>query len=133
MRPRRLNYQYGRSFYSIFEREMKGVCQRRAEIHLHRYLAEFDFPCSTRIVLGRRRNAFEQSNEGRRWKAVDVSQTWQRAQISSERANPCGGRRKLIAVVIRFRKKRLLSVPVKFLLEISNVRALRTFKFFEDP
>jgi hypothetical protein len=31
-------------FYSIFKRGMKGVYQHCKEKHLHRYLAEFDFP-----------------------------------------------------------------------------------------
>ena len=39
-------------FYSVFKRGMKGVYQHCAEKHLHRYVAEFDFRYSNRIVLG---------------------------------------------------------------------------------
>lgn len=39
-------------YYSIFKRGMKGVYQRCAEKHLHRYLAEFDFRYSNRSALG---------------------------------------------------------------------------------
>jgi hypothetical protein len=31
-------------YYSIFKRGMKGVYQHCSAKHLHRYLAEFDFP-----------------------------------------------------------------------------------------
>ncbi len=31
---------------------MKGIYQRCAEKHLHRYLSEFDFRCSNRVGLG---------------------------------------------------------------------------------
>jgi hypothetical protein len=31
---------------------LKGVYQHCGEQHLHRYLAEFDFRCSTRISVG---------------------------------------------------------------------------------
>jgi transposase-like protein len=39
-------------YFSIFKRGMKGVYQHCSEKHLHRYLAEFDFRYSHRIVLG---------------------------------------------------------------------------------
>jgi hypothetical protein len=39
-------------FYSIFKHGMKGVYQRCAEKHLHRYLSEFDFRYSNRVALG---------------------------------------------------------------------------------
>jgi transposase-like protein len=39
-------------YYSIFKRGMKGVYQRCAEKHLHRYLSEFDFRYSNRVALG---------------------------------------------------------------------------------
>jgi transposase-like protein len=39
-------------YYSIFKRGMKGVYQHCAEKHLHRYLSEFDFRYSNRVVLG---------------------------------------------------------------------------------
>ncbi|MBH5390746.1 IS1595 family transposase [Bradyrhizobium diversitatis] len=39
-------------YYSIFKRGMKGIYQRCAEKHLHRYLAEFDFRYSNRSALG---------------------------------------------------------------------------------
>jgi hypothetical protein len=39
-------------FYSIFKRGMKGTYQHRKEKHLHRYLAEFDFRYSNRVLLG---------------------------------------------------------------------------------
>jgi ISXO2-like transposase domain len=39
-------------FYSIFKHGMKGVYQRRAEKHLHRYLSEFDFRYSNLVALG---------------------------------------------------------------------------------
>jgi transposase-like protein len=40
------------NYYSIFKRGMKGVYQHCKEKHLHRYLAEFDFRYSNRLVLG---------------------------------------------------------------------------------
>jgi transposase-like protein len=40
------------NFYSVFKRGMKGVYQHCKEKHLHRYLAEFDFRYSNRVVLG---------------------------------------------------------------------------------
>ena len=39
-------------FYSIFKRGMKGVYQHCKEKHLHRYLSEFDFRYSNRVMLG---------------------------------------------------------------------------------
>jgi hypothetical protein len=39
-------------YYSIFKRGMKGVYQHCSEMHLHRYLAEFDFRYSHRVKLG---------------------------------------------------------------------------------
>jgi hypothetical protein len=39
-------------FFSTFKRGMVGVYQHCSERHLHRYLAEFDFRYSNRIVLG---------------------------------------------------------------------------------
>ncbi len=39
-------------FYSIFKRGMRGVYQRAAKRHLHRYVAEFDFRYSNRVALG---------------------------------------------------------------------------------
>jgi hypothetical protein len=41
-----------RGFYSVFERGMRGVYQRCAKKHLHRYAAEFDFRYSYRAALG---------------------------------------------------------------------------------
>jgi transposase-like protein len=38
-------------FFSIFKRGMRGVYQHCAERHLHRYLAEFDFRYTHRVVL----------------------------------------------------------------------------------
>ena len=38
--------------FSIFKRGMRGVYQHCSEKHLHRYLAEFDFPYNNRIALG---------------------------------------------------------------------------------
>jgi transposase-like protein len=39
-------------YFSIFKRGMKGVYQHCGEQHLHRYLAEFDFRYSNRVLLG---------------------------------------------------------------------------------
>jgi len=39
-------------FFSIFKRGMKGVYQHCKKSHLHRYLAEFDFRYSKRVVNG---------------------------------------------------------------------------------
>jgi hypothetical protein len=39
-------------YFSIFKRGMKGTYQHRAEKHLHRYLAEFDFRYNNRTALG---------------------------------------------------------------------------------
>ncbi len=39
-------------YFLVFKRGMKGVYQHRAKKHLNRYLAEFDFRYSKRIVLG---------------------------------------------------------------------------------
>ncbi len=39
-------------YFSIFKRGMKGTYQHCAEIHLHRYLAEFDFRYNNRIARG---------------------------------------------------------------------------------
>ncbi|MFZ0943426.1 MAG: IS1595 family transposase [Syntrophobacteraceae bacterium] len=39
-------------YFSIFKRGMRGVYQHCAKKHLHRYLAEFDFRYSNRIVKG---------------------------------------------------------------------------------
>ena len=39
-------------YYSVFKRGTKGVYQHCSERHLHRYLAEFDFPYSNRVALG---------------------------------------------------------------------------------
>ncbi|MET4067045.1 hypothetical protein ABID58_001828 [Bradyrhizobium sp. S3.2.6] len=36
----------------IFKRGMKGVYQHCGEMHLHRYLAGFDFRYSNRVALG---------------------------------------------------------------------------------
>ncbi|MDR4308408.1 transposase [Chelatococcus sambhunathii] len=36
--------------FSIFKCGMKGVYQHCAEKHLHRYLAEFEFPPAWRLV-----------------------------------------------------------------------------------
>jgi ISXO2-like transposase domain len=40
------------SYFSVFKRGMRGTYQHRAEKHLHRYLAEFDFHYNNRIALG---------------------------------------------------------------------------------
>lgn len=39
-------------FFSIFKHGMGGVYQHCLERHLHRYLSEFDFRCSSRSALG---------------------------------------------------------------------------------
>lgn len=39
-------------YFSIFKRGMRGVYQHCKEKHLHRYLAEYDFPYNHRIALG---------------------------------------------------------------------------------
>ena len=39
-------------YFSIFKRGMKGIYQHCAKIHLHRYLAEFDFRYNQRIANG---------------------------------------------------------------------------------
>lgn len=36
----------------MFKRGMKGVYQHCAEMHLHRYVAEFDFRYNNRVRLG---------------------------------------------------------------------------------
>ena len=53
-------------FFSVFKRGMKGVYQHCAEKHLHRYLVEFDFRHSNRVVLGVRLTL---SAPGARWLA----------------------------------------------------------------
>jgi hypothetical protein len=40
------------SYFLLFKRGMRGVCQRCDERHLHRYLAEFDFRYNARVALG---------------------------------------------------------------------------------
>ena len=42
-------------FFSIFKRGMNGVYQHCGERHLHRYLAEFDFPLLKSRETWRRR------------------------------------------------------------------------------
>ena len=39
-------------YFSIFKGGMKGVYQQCSAKHLHRYLAEFDFRYSNRVLLG---------------------------------------------------------------------------------
>lgn len=39
-------------YFSVFKRGMKGTYQHCKEKHLHRYLNEFDFRFSNRVVLG---------------------------------------------------------------------------------
>ena len=39
-------------YFSIFKRGMKGVYQRRAKKHLHRYVAEFEFRYNNRVANG---------------------------------------------------------------------------------
>jgi hypothetical protein len=39
-------------YYSIFKRGMRGTYQHCGQKHLHRYLAEFDFRYSNRVMLG---------------------------------------------------------------------------------
>ena len=39
-------------FYSVFKRGMQGVYQHCSEVHLHRYVAEFDFRYDNRVRLG---------------------------------------------------------------------------------
>jgi ISXO2-like transposase domain len=39
-------------FFSVFKRGMRGVYQHCGEKHLHRYLAEFDFPYNYRAGCG---------------------------------------------------------------------------------
>ena len=39
-------------YFSIFRRGMRGIYQHRAEKHLHRYLAEYDFRYNKRTALG---------------------------------------------------------------------------------
>lgn len=39
-------------FFSIFKRGMRGIYQHCGEVHLHRYLSEFDFRYNHRIALG---------------------------------------------------------------------------------
>lgn len=40
------------SYFSVFNRGMRGTYQHCSEKHLHRYLAEFDFRYNNRIALG---------------------------------------------------------------------------------
>ena len=40
------------TYFSVFKRGMRGTYQHRAEKHLHRFLAEFDFRHNNRIALG---------------------------------------------------------------------------------
>lgn len=40
------------SYFSVFKRGMRGVYQHRAEKHLHRYLAEFDFRYNNGSAVG---------------------------------------------------------------------------------
>jgi transposase-like protein len=54
-------------FFSIFKRGMKGVYQRCAEKHLHRYLAEFDFRYNSRKISDMERTvAAVRGGEGKR-------------------------------------------------------------------
>lgn len=39
-------------FFSVFKHGMKGVYQHCGKVHLHRYLAEFDFRYNNRMALG---------------------------------------------------------------------------------
>jgi hypothetical protein len=39
-------------FFLIFKRRMRGAYQHCGEKYLHRYLAEFEFRCNSRVALG---------------------------------------------------------------------------------
>jgi ISXO2-like transposase domain len=39
-------------YFSIFKRGTRGIYRHCGGKHLHRYLAEFDFRCDTRVALG---------------------------------------------------------------------------------